>query len=69
MEHEPTNEIAPMPEQTHAVAPPMDPTNSVSPFMDSSLPAVAAGTDLYTRQFYRKGQGLPQRRFLPVVRQ
>ena len=40
-------------------------SSQMSPFMQSSLPPVAAGSDGYSRQFYRPG--MAQRRFFPVA--
>jgi hypothetical protein len=61
-----TNPIKPVSVQTPVVNSPVTPdTQQVSGFMLRSMPPVAAGGDIYTRQFYRSG--LPQRRFLPVA--
>jgi hypothetical protein len=42
-----------------------EPANGVHPLMISSLPAIASGADVYSRQFYR-GPQIPFRRYLPV---
>ena len=65
----PLQNTAPVTQQAHNnIAPPMESaTGSVSALMDSSLPPMASGADGYVRQFYRTGQGLPQRRFFPVT--
>ena len=48
-------------------APPVEDKNvlGVSPLMVSSLPPMASGADVYSRQFYR-GNKLPYRRYLPL---
>jgi hypothetical protein len=40
--------------------------DGVHPLMISSLPPIASGADVYSRQFYRGGR-LPLRRYLPVT--
>jgi hypothetical protein len=49
--------------------PPSVDESGVGTLMISSLPAMASGADVYARQFYRSGNKIPQRRFLPVVYQ
>ena len=50
----------------HAMPPAEPVTSKPVSTLDSSLPVLASGSDIYTRQFYNSG-GLPQRRFLPVI--
>jgi len=49
------------------VAPAPDNNLVVSAFMQGSLPPQASGADVYVRQFYRRGGGPRQRRFMPVA--
>lgn len=51
---------------SNAVAPVEAATSNRSHFLDSSLPVLASGADVYTRQFYGRTGGLPQRRFFPA---
>ncbi len=58
------NGAAPAPVSPPAA--PMEPiTAKPLATFDSSLPVIASGSDIYTRQFYNRG-GMPQRRFLPM---
>jgi hypothetical protein len=70
--HAPATPAPQQPQQVQTVSPtpprpaPMMPIDSgVSTIMQNSLPPIASGSDVYTRQFYG-GAPLPKRRFLPV---
>lgn len=64
-------EPATPPAAAPAIAPPTPPASltelgvGIAPTMQGSLPPIAAGSDLYARQFYG-GSPQPRRRFLPV---
>ena len=61
----------PLPQQAGqpAIQPPALEEGTISgvhPLMIASLPSMASGADVYSRQFYR-GSRVPFRRYLPVT--